>query len=66
MAVRVLAHSCLKFSDMSLFTMHVVTCIQTCNLDIVQHTNLHMTLQYMPQGHDPLGLKMPRLDSICM
>ena len=64
MAVTVLAHSCLKFSDISLFTMHVVTYIQTCNLDIIKQTILHTTHQYMPQGLGPLGLKMLRLDCI--
>ena len=62
--VTVLTHSCLKFSNMSLFTMHVVTCIQTYNLDIVQHTILHRTHQYLPHGLDPLGSKTPRLGYI--
>jgi hypothetical protein len=44
--------------------MHVVTCIQTCNLDIIQHTILHRTHQYRPQGLDSLGLKMLRLDFV--
>ena len=66
MAVTVLTHSCLKFSDMSLFTMRVAACIQTCNLDIIQHIILHTTHQYMPQGLDPLGLKTLRLDYIYM
>lgn len=49
---------------MSLFTMRVAACIQTCNLDIIQHIILHTTHQYMPQGLDPLGLKTLRLDYI--
>jgi hypothetical protein len=30
-AVKVLAHSCLKFIVMPLFIVRVVTCIETCN-----------------------------------
>ena len=41
----------------------IVACIQTCNLDIMQHTiQQHRTHQYMPQELDPLELKMLRLD----
>jgi hypothetical protein len=33
-AISMLTYSCLNFSDMSLFTMGVVTCLQTFNLDV--------------------------------
>jgi len=33
MASMMLTHSWLKFTDMPLFTMFIVTCIQTSNID---------------------------------
>ena len=41
-----LTHTWLKFSDMSLFTVHVVICIQTSNLNIFDPERSNMCGMY--------------------
>ena len=63
--------SWLKFSDMLLFTMFIVTCIQTSNIELLiqKSTSLHSTFLHRThnsaQGLDPSESKTSILD-ICI